>query len=84
MLTHLDSYDVSPLQILSIYRQVESKNNNNHNKINADAQMRWSVVLLSKHTQEDPQFHASSFHRDYYTNIHTITIIKPPFFIVND
>lgn len=84
MLTHLDSYDVSPLQILSIYRQVERKNNNNHNKINADAQMRWSVVLLSKHTREDPQFHASSFHHDYYTNIHTITVIKPPFFIVID
>lgn len=37
-------------------------------------------MLLSKRTQEDPQFYASSFHYDYYTNIHTITIINPPFF----
>lgn len=32
MLTHSDSYNVSPLQILSFYRQVENNNNNNHSK----------------------------------------------------
>lgn len=56
-----------------------TNNNTNQNKIDAAAQMRWSVVLRSERTQEDPQFHASSSHYDYYTNIHTITIRKPPF-----
>ena len=44
--------------------------------------MRWLVVLLSKHTQEDPQLHASSYH-DYYTYIHTIRIIKPLFLLLS-
>lgn len=58
-----------------------TNNNTNQNKIDAAAQMRWSVVLRSERTQEDPQFHASSSHYDYYTNIHTITIRKPLFFM---
>lgn len=42
------------------------KNNYNKSKLCLRTHwMRWLVVLLSKHTQEDPQLHASSYHHDY-------------------
>lgn len=74
-------FNILPLQILRINKQLEEKkNNNNKSKLCLRTHwMRWLVVLLSKHTQEDPRLHASSYH-DYYTYIHTIRIIKPFFF----
>lgn len=69
-------FNILPLQTLSINKQLENNNNNKSKLCLRTHWMRWLVVLLSKHTQEDPQLHASSSH-DYYTYIHTIRIIKP-------
>lgn len=73
-------FNILPLKILSINKQLENYNKKPQHLLK-NAQMRWLVVLLSKHTQEYPQLHASSYY-DYYTYIHTIRIIKPFFFLL--